>query len=300
MRATLPPAATRGAAGANGEGVADDGAPLAQRAARSPALRHTARAGLLGYALIHLLVAWLALQLAWGPGRARTEGRSADQAGALDVLAESPFGDGLLWVLAVAMAGLCLWQAVEVLRHHRSVPGPGRQRRQALAQVVKTVGTAVLYGFLAVSAARAALGLRSGRREEQETVRGVLAWPGGQVLVVAVALVVVGIGVYHVRKGWRSDFVDEIDLTAVSPALRTLVHRSGQVGFVLKGVALVLVGAVVAWAAATVDADSATGLDGALRTLATGLLGPGLLTVVATGLAAFAGYLLARARAPVG
>ncbi|SFT66478.1 protein of unknown function [Geodermatophilus amargosae] len=81
-----------------------------------------------------------------------------------------------------------------------------------------------------------------------------------------------------------------------APALSTLVHRSGQVGFVLEGVALVLVGAVVTWAAATVDADSATGLDGALRTRATGPLGPALLTVVATGLAAFAGYLLARPR----
>jgi uncharacterized protein DUF1206 len=280
--------------------VADDAARAVQRAARSPALQHAARLGLLGYALIHLLVAWLALQLAWGPGRSATAGRSADQAGALDVLAESPLGDGLLWVLAAALAGLCLWQAVEVLRHHRRVPGPGPERRRALVQVGKTVGTAVLYGFLAVSAARAALGLRSGRQEETATVRGVLSWPGGQVLVVAVALAVVGIGVYHVRKGWRSDFLGEIDLASVSPALRTLAHRSSQVGFVLKGVALVLVGVVVGWAAVTFDADSATGLDGALRTVATGAWGPAVLTVVATGLAAFAVYLLARARHPVG
>ncbi len=282
------------------EDTVGDTAPVTQRAAHSPVLRHTAGLGLLGYALIHLLVAWLALQLAWGPGRARTAGRSTDSAGALDVLAESPFGDGLLWALAASLAGLCAWQAVEVLRHHRSVPGPGPRRREALVQLVKTVGTAVLYGFLAVSAVRAALGLRAGRREEQETVRGVLSWPGGQVLVVAVALVVVGIGVYHVRKGWRSDFLGEIDLAAVSPALRTLAHRSSQVGFVLKGVALVLVGVVVGWAAATFDADSATGLDGALRTVATGAWGPAVLTVVATGLAAFAVYLLARARHPVG
>ncbi|MEX5721180.1 DUF1206 domain-containing protein [Geodermatophilus maliterrae] len=224
---------------------------MTQRAARSPVLRHTARAGLLGYALIHLLVAWVALQLAWGPGRARTAGRSADPAGALDVLAGSPFGDGLLWVLAAALAGLCAWQAVEVLRHHRRVPGPGPERRQALVQVVKTVGTAVVHGFLAVCAARAALGLRAGREEERETVRGVLSWPGGQLLVVAVALVVVGIGAHHVRKGWRSDSLGEIDLSSVSPALRTVTARLGHAGFVLKGVAPVLVGSVVGCSAAT-------------------------------------------------
>ncbi|SFP90280.1 protein of unknown function [Geodermatophilus dictyosporus] len=233
---------TRQGGGGVAEDTAGDTAPVTQRAAHSPLLRHTARLGLLGYALIHLLVAWLALQLAWGPGRARTAGRSADSAGALDVLAESPFGDGLLWALAASLAGLCAWQAVEVLRHHRSVPGPGPRRRAALVQLVKTVGTAVLYGFLAVSAVRAALGLRAGRREEQETVRGVLSWPGGQLLVVA----------------------------------------------------------VVGWAAATFDAATATGLDGALRAVATGPLGPVLLTVVATGLATFSVYLLARARHPVG
>jgi succinate dehydrogenase/fumarate reductase cytochrome b subunit len=285
---------------AAGGAAASGTAPVTQRAAHHPALRRAAGLGLLGYALIHLLVAWLALQLAWGPGRARTAGRSADSAGALDVLAESPLGGVLLWVLAAALAGLCLWQAVEVLRHHRRVPRPGPRRRQALGQLVKTVGTAVLYGFLAVSAGRAALGLRAGREQEQQTVRGVLSWPGGQLLVVAVALVVVGIGVYHVRKGWRADFLDEIDLSTVSPALCTLTTRLGQVGFVLKGVALVLVGAVVGWAAVTFDAETATGLDGALRALATGPLGPAVLTAVATGLATFSVYLLARARHPVG
>jgi hypothetical protein len=72
------------------------------------------------------------------------------------------------------------------------------------------------------------------------------------------------------------------------------------VGFVLKGVALVLVGGVVAWAAATFDAARATGLDGALRTVAAEPYGQWMLTAIATGLASFCVYCLARARHPVG
>ncbi|WP_176449985.1 DUF1206 domain-containing protein [Geodermatophilus saharensis] len=280
--------------------MADDTARAVQRAAHSPALRHAARAGLLGYALIHLLVAWLALQLGWGTPGLSSPAESTDSAGALALLAATPLGNVLLWVLAAALAGLCLWQAVEVLRHHSRLPPAGPGRRQALVQVVKTVGTAVLYGYLAVSAVRRALGDEQRPAEDRQVVRGVLSWPGGQPLVVAVAAVVAGIGVYHVQKGLRSGFAGEIDLSGVRPSLRTLTHRLAQTGFVLKGVALVLVGGVVGWAAATFDPERATGLDGALHAVAAEPYGRWLLLVVAVGLATFAVYLLARARHPVG
>ena len=279
---------------------ARDPAPsAARRAARSPTLRRLAQLGLAGYGLLHLIIAWLALELAWGPGTA-PDGSTTDQAGALAVLHRSPAGALLLWVLAIGLGGLALWQAVEVVRHHRRLPPPGTGRRRAVVQLVKTVGSALLYGFLAVSAARAALGDGQRRGDEQQTVRGVLGLPGGQVLVVAVGVGVVGIGVYLVQKGLRSGFLDEIDLRTVSPALCALTHRFSQVGFVLKGVALVLVGAVVAWAALTFDPAQATGLDGALRAVAAEPYGQWVLTVVAAGLASFTVYCLARARHPLG
>ncbi|MGY1690441.1 DUF1206 domain-containing protein [Geodermatophilus sp. SYSU D01105] len=283
-----------------GAGQADgDAVPVVHRAARSTVLEQVARVGLVGYAVVHLLVAWLALQLAWHAGRSRGSGDAVDQNGALALLAQTPAGRVLLWALTAGLAGLCAWQAVEVLRHHRTPPPPGPERRAALAQLGKTLGTAVVYGFLAVSAARTALGDGQRPAEGARVVRGVLSWPGGQVLVVAVGLVVVGIGVYQVRKGLRSDFLGEIDLSTVSPALCTLTHRFSQAGFVLKGVAFVLVGAVVGWAAATFDPQRATGLDGALRTVAAEPYGAWVLTVLAAGLASFAVYCLARARHPV-
>ena len=278
------------------------GAPLAHRAAHSTALRAVARVGLVGYALLHLLVAWLALQLAWQAGRSQPPDRAAavDQGGAMALVADSPVGPLLLWLLTAGLAGLCVWQAVEVLRHHRRLPAPGPGRRRAVVQAVKTVGTALAYGFLAVSAARVALGRGSDPAADTRAVRGVLAWPGGQALVVAVGVVVVVIGAYHVRKGLRSDFLDEIDLSTVSPALCTVAHRASQAGFVLKGVAFVLVGAVVGWAAVVFDPARATGLDGVLRVVAAEPHGGWVLTVVAVGLAAFAVYCLVRARHPVG
>ena len=283
------------------ESSSSDARDDAQDAARSDSLRRMAAVGLLAYALIHLIVGWLAVQLAWRiPGPAQGGGRSTDQSGALTLLARSTVGDALLWVIAVGMAGLAVWQAVEVLRHNRSLPPPGRERWWALLQLVKTVGTALIYGYLAYSAARTALGHGQGRGKETHQVRGVMAWPGGQVIVVVVALVTAGIGVYLAVKGLRSGFLDEIDLDGVAPGVRTLVHRVSQVGFVVKGAALALVGGVVSWAAITFDPSQADGLDGALRTVEGTPSGPWVLTGIAAGLAAYAVYCITRARHPVG
>jgi len=273
----------------------------AQEAARSDSLRRLAAVGLMAYALIHLIIGWLAVQLAWRvPGPAQHGGRSTDQSGALTLLARSTVGDLLLWVIAVGMAGLAVWQAVEVLRHNRELPPPGRERWWALLQLVKTVGTGLIYGYLSFSAVKTALGHGQGRGKETHQVRGVLGWPGGQAIVVGIALVTAGIGVYLAIKGLRSGFLDEIDLDGVAPALRTLVHRVSQAGFVVKGAALVLVGVVVSWAAITFDPSRADGLDGALRTVEGAPYGQWALTAIAAGLAAYAVYCVTRARHPVG
>jgi hypothetical protein len=273
----------------------------ARAAAKSPGLRRLAGAGLVGYAVIHLLVAWLAFSMAWLQRSPSSTGRrSADSSGALALVAESSVGGVLLWAIAVGMGGLCAWQAVEVLRHHRRLPPPGPDRRRALVQTVKTVGTAVFYGWLAWSAARTALGHGSGRETQQRTVSGVLSWPGGRLLVLALAAVVAVIGIYMLQKGVRARFTDEVPHDRMSPAVRTLVLRTSQVGFALKGVALVLVGVVVAWAAVTSQPEKGDGLDGTLRVIAGEPFGQWLLTVIAVGLAAFAVYCLARARHPVG
>jgi hypothetical protein len=57
--------------------------------------------------VVHLLLGWLALQIAWGlSGR-----ESADTSGAMKTLADQPFGQVLLWLVAVGLAALALWQA---------------------------------------------------------------------------------------------------------------------------------------------------------------------------------------------
>jgi large-conductance mechanosensitive channel len=268
-------------------------ASSADRAGNSDALENLARVGLIAYGIVHLLIAWLALQLAWSGG-----GESADQSGALATLAEKPFGKPLLWVLALGLLALALWQLGEVLRHRAGLQSTGDARKKAVTKIVKSVAKAIMFLALAVLAFRYATGGGQSGSGQQQTVSGVFAWPGGRFLVGVAALVIIGVGVYLVRKGITKSFLKEID-TAQAPAnQQRLIERLGQVGYPAKGVAIALVGGLLGWAAITFDPAKATGLDGALRTVLDAPFGKWLLTLVALGIAAYGVFLFFRARFP--
>jgi hypothetical protein len=276
------------------QGSARSAMGAADEAGNSDSLEHLARIGLIAYGVVHLLVAWLALQLAWG---SRQE--SADQSGAMRTLAESPVGTPLLWVVAVGMIALAVWQAAEVLRWRHGWSASGKTRTKALRKSGKAIVKAVIYISLAVLAIRFATGGgQSSSQQQQQQTAGVFAWPAGRWLVGAIGLILIGVGAYHVYKGVTKRFLKEIDTTDCSPGALKLVTRLGQVGFPGKGIALAVVGALLAYAALTFNPSKAQGLDGALRTILELPLGTILLTLVAVGIAAFGAFCLVRARYP--
>ena len=276
-------------------GGAGSPADSATRAGDSDALEHLARVGLIAYGVVHLLIAWLALQLAWGTG-----GAQADQSGALATLAQQPLGEPLLWVLGAGLVGLALWQAAEILRWRHGLSASGEDRKQAWERTGKAAAKTVIYLSLAVLAFRYASGTGQGGGSStpQQTAAGVFGWPGGRWLVGAIGLVVIGVGAYHVYKGVSKRFLKEIDLAGCSSGTTRVVTRLGQVGFPGKGIALALIGGLLVWSAITFDASKADGLDGALHLVLSAPAGQVLLTLVALGIAAFGAFCFVRARFP--
>ncbi len=261
---------------------------MAEQAGDSASLEWLARGGLVASGVVHLLVGWLALQIAWDA----SAGTSADTSGALQTLAAQPFGKVLLWVVALGLVALALWQASETIWGFRSRAGAQRMREQGISGA-----KALVYAALAVSAALVALGSGSSSSQSQErATTGVLAWPGGRVIVVVVGLAIVGVGVAAVVKGTKKSFTEEIDTSSMSPAARQGVARLGQVGYIAKGLALTVVGGLLTYATLTFNRQQAQGLDGALQTILTQSFGRFLLTAVALGFVAFGLFAILQAR----
>ncbi len=263
-------------------GVTGQAGHAARRAANSRWLERAARAGFLVSGVLHLLIAYIALQVAWSIASAK-----ADQSGALGLLSDSAGGRAVLWLGVVGFAGLALWQLTEA-----AFGSPGRDSADQAAARGKSLGKAVVYLALAVSSVSFARGGgRSSSDQSRDLTASLMKGSGGRALVVVVGLVVVGVAAYHVYKGLTRKFHDDL-ARRPGPAVEYLAVA----GYVAKGVALAVVGVLFVVAGARQQPSKATGLDGALKTLREGPLGGWLLTVVALGLAAYGLYSFARAR----
>jgi hypothetical protein len=256
-------------------------------------LEAVARLGLVAYGVLHLLIGWLAVQLARGSGRT-----DADQTGALQTVAGTPGGTVLLWLIGLGMLSLALWQAGEVLLWWHGLLDPEHRWRTAFV-CAKCLAKAAVYGVLGLTGLLFALGLEY---EADERLRDLtdetLLIPGGAVLVGGVAAGVVAVGVYTFVRGLTGGFMKDIDLPAAPDRWEPVIEAVGRVGYVAKGIAFGLVGVLLWRAATTADVSTATGLDGAMTAIASVSAGPWLLGTVAAGFAAFGGYALARARYP--
>jgi hypothetical protein len=136
-----------------------------------------------------------------------------------------------MWLVAVGLVALALWQACEAFWGDRNREGARRVRKQVTGGAM-----AVIYAALGVSAASVALGSgSSSSQSQQQATSGVLAWPAGRVIVVVAGLIIIGVGVAHVVKGVKKSFAEEIDTSAMSPGAREGVARLGRVGYIAKG-----------------------------------------------------------------
>jgi hypothetical protein len=260
---------------------------VAEQVGDSAVLEAVARVGLVAYGVVYLLIGWLALRIAWGAG-----GDSADTSGAMATLAEQPLGKVLLWLVAVGLTALALWQ-LSAAAWGRP---PGRRPARVRARLTH-VGSAMVYAALGVTAVRVALGSRtSSTQTQQHATSGVLAWPGGRVVVVAAGLVVLAAGVASIARGVRGSFSDEISTSLMSASAGESVRRLGQVGYIAKGLALGVVGSLLSYATVTVESQNAQGLDGAMQTILAQPFGRYLLSAVALGFFAFGLFVLLQVR----
>lgn len=261
------------------------GTRSAAKAADSKPVELLGRVGLAAYGVVNLLIAWLAAQVALGTGG--SEGAGKD--GALTQLAGKSWGSVLLWVIAVGMFALAIWQLGEAIWGRKAVGSPLKRA----SHVVE----ALVFGVLGFSAAKVATSGKAQSNSDQAGITSkVLDAPAGQVLVVIAGLAVIGAAGYLVVKGTKKKFLKDVDLSGASPSTRTLTQRLGQAGYIAQGVGYGIVGVLIVIAAIKHEPDKATGLDTALSTLADQPYGTVLLLVVALGFACFGAYCFLDAR----
>jgi hypothetical protein len=238
--------------------------------------------------VVHILIGAIAFAVAFG-GKGET-----DQAGALKVIAGAPLGFIALWLIAITLWALGIWQVLEgILEREPSDDAQGVVKKWG--QRIGKWGQAAIFLVLGLIAASVALGTHVDAENAAENAsRGLLHIPGGPI-VLALTGLAIGIGgitfiVMGVRRSFRRNV--EIPEHGVGRSIAGL----GVAGFLAKGIALVVLGILLIVASVRSDADAAGGLDGALRALLGLAIGPLLVVIVGIGFIAYGLFCFFRAR----
>lgn len=251
-------------------------------------LDRAVRAGLVAYGVVHLLVGWLALQLALG----EQEGQVSSQ-GALHQLAQQPLGEGLIWAVAVGMFLLVLWRLLEMVAGHRDEDGLELWRKRGV-DLLK----ACIYAAVGISALSVVLGSggSGGRPMAEKVTAELMQAPAGQVLVGAVGVAIIAYGASLVWKGFSDKHAEHLAAEGKSGDAGRAYLLTGKIGYLSKGLAIGIVGGLFVYAAVTHDVNKSGGLDAALQKVLQQPLGPFLLGAIAVGIACYGLFCFARAR----
>jgi hypothetical protein len=274
--------------------MATKGAPVreaeqqGEQVARTDSFEGLARAGLIARGVVYGIIGILALKLALGDG-----GEATNQQGALQTIAQGPFGKVLLALMAIGLIGYAAWRLI------RAALGHGPEATDDTKDRIAGAVSGIAYAALCVTALQILFGSGSSggpSNNPDGTTGGVLDWPAGQVLVVIAGLVFIGVGLDQARKGLKKEFLEESKTEEMSSEVRKAFTAIGVSGHVARAIVFALIGWFLIRAAIEYDPDKAVGLDGALAELGQAAYGPILLGIVAAGLICFAAYSVADAR----
>jgi Domain of Unknown Function (DUF1206) len=267
------------------QGLGNKAQRQGEELAHAKTLGWLARAGLVARGVVYLVIGVLALKLALGDG-----GKATNQTGALKTIADQSFGEALLVLLAIGLAGYALWRLL------RAAVGHGAEQRDSASDRIAALASGIGYGILCITAIKILTDSGAGSGTPKQPTGGVLDWPAGTVLVAVAGAILIGVAAYQAYKGLAKKFLEDAKTGEMSEGVRKGYTALGVFGHVARAVVFALIGYGLIKAAIDYNPKEAIGLDGALRELADASYGPVLLGIVAAGLAGFALYSIVDSR----
>jgi uncharacterized protein DUF1206 len=265
--------------------VSDRAEQLGRQVDNSEWTDRAVRVGMVAYGIVHLTIAWLGIQLAFGDNSG-----SASRNGAVTLLARQPFGEVVVWVVAVGMFLLVLWKLLEAFIDFTLEDGA----KKVLRPIVN-VFKAIVYGTLGVAAVRVASGAKSKSKTTDYTAT-LMNQPFGRWLVGLVGVAIIGYGGYLAYRGWSEKFLKHLDPQGRSGDSGAAYRMFGKIGYIAKGIAIGVIGVLFVFAAIDHSAKKSGGLDRALHKVLHQPFGPVLLFAISAGIGCYGLFCFARAR----
>lgn len=255
----------------------------AARAQEANWMKLLARVGYGAKGIVYLIIGGLAIR-----GVA-----SSGSEGALSKIAQQPFGQILLGLVAVGLLAYAAWRFVQSLAD----PEDEGDDAEGIGKRVGYFASGIVYAGLAVSAVQIIIGSGGGGGGgAQDWTARVLELSFGQWLVgIAGAGVIIG-GLHQLKQAVTADFKEDFALSEMNDTQETWAERTGRLGHAARTVVYLIIGWFLIQAAMTSDASEVGGLSKALDTLQDQPYGPWLLGAAGVGLVCYGIYCFVMAR----
>lgn len=229
----------------------------------------------------------LALRSAVGRG-----GEAAGSREAVRAIAGGPFGQVLVGLVVLGLAGYVIWRVVQAILDPEADADDSGLRRLGLRAFY--LASAVLYGLLAHFGFELLFesGAGGGGGSRGWMAR-LMSESGGRWLVGAVGVGIASRGLLQFFKAYTASFRDRIREFDLGPARGRWTIVASRVGLTARGVIFGIIGGYFVIAAVRHDPSEARSLEGALATLRGE---PWLLAAIGAGLVCYAVYQWVKAR----
>lgn len=247
-----------------------------------------ARGSYVAKAILYVAIAVFAFEFALG-----SRGPDPDRKAVLEQLTGHPFGNVLIALMAVALAGHTVWRLIEIWYDpYEKGLGPGGWLYR-----LNYLLSAITYGSLGITAVKLLTGDAGGAdNQKQIWVAKLLQFEGGNWVVLLAGIILLTWAGLQVYKGVSGSVYRSLELDGVSPFWRGLLRVCSFVGFVTLGAILAGTGWYLVKGALSGSAEWVKNMDDLIKALQKFPGGTGLQLAVSVGLMLMAIYMLAMAR----
>lgn len=256
---------------------------LAQQGSPSKGIEWLARLGYAAKGLVYVIVGVLSALSAFHAG-----GHTTNTKGAVNTLNQQPYGQVLLIIVALGLIGYVVWRFTQAFKDPE-------HRGHGFGGILKRIGlfvSGLIYGSLAVYTISLLMGSGGGgggQSKDSMTAR-LMSHQGGVWVVAAIGGVIIIVAIMQFMRAYQCKFEKQWAVAQMGRTQHIWARRIARWGLSARGVVFLIMGGFLVLAAVQTNPQKATGLGGALNTLAQQSYGQILLAVVALGLVCYGIY----------
>lgn len=252
-------------------------------------IKRLAQAGLVAKGIVYILVGILAFMAAFELGGQSNEG--GGKKGAFSFILNLPAGKILLGIVAFGLVCYSIWRFVQAF-HPKKEEGKNAKKWGNALRYILSGGAYLLLAFAA--AKMAFFNESSGSNSNMAST--ILSKSYGSVLLIIVALIIAGVGIYQLWYAYSEKYKKHIQSGAVNSNAASLLVKSGKWGYATRGIVWLLIAWLLIKAALTNNTAEAGETTGAFQFLEEASYGSYLLGALGIGLALYGVFNFIRAR----